>query len=538
MFMGQRRFSLLFLLPLLALVVFSAPAAYGAGSLGKTHTNKEIGFSIRYPRDWKQVGSPESERYIVGKFISNKRLYNRKSGESSGRYSHLPEMRIIAFTPENKEIQETEVEGRTILGEEVPYTVTDNPYRDFKEYIKRNMSGFYFGDEKESKVKGVPCTYLDVMMEQARVPLRQMACIYHLGDVDVAVYIGIMEEWVPDNQSLFKSVFKSFKRVKREAKAASGPAAKPLTRKDFVKSKTENLESGWIWKETKSHLVISHADKKYTDKIGKFADAIRAMIAKHFKVSKKGKGKSPVTLPIVRICGSRDEFNSYLRNSGGYRFFNDETREVVVYDGVKQGYPVEWTFSRLGAGICQQFVNDQFDLALPADWYLNGMSYYYRCFKGKGSGVKYARDTWDTEFLRRYVKNGECSSLKEMLSPDYKGIRSYADYLKSGYLFCFLKSREGNRKPWKGVTEMYLQHFKDAYWEITEQTKFDIEDPDSFDEEAEEGEDGDDKKTRVKTIRFDEIRKEVRKRAYDETFSGWKESDWKKLEKAWEDWAI
>ncbi len=535
MFMGQRRFSPLFLFSLLAVAFLCAPTGFAAGSLGKTHTDKEIGFSIRVPKDWTYVGSPENERYIVGKFISNRDLWSRGAG--AYRMGHRSEMRIIAFTPENKEMTEQEVEGATVLGKTLKYSVPNNPYRDFKEYVKRNTSGFYFGDEKEAVVKKVPCTYLDVMMEQARPPLRQIACIYHLGDVDVAVYFEVMEEFASDYEGLFRSAFKSFKRVKREAKAA-GAGAKPLTRKDFIKLKTKDLGSDWIWKETKSHLVISHADRKYTDKIAKFADAIRKVIAKEFKANKKEK-KESVALPIIRICGSPDEFSAYLSNSGGMRFFNDETREVVVYDGTKEGYSVDWTYSRLGRGICQQFVNDQFDFILPADWYYLGMSYYYSCFKGKGSSCKYVRDTSDTEYLRRFVRQGECSKLKDLLDPDSKGIASYADFFKAGTLYCFLKSREGKRKPWKGVSEAYLQNFMDAYWEVTEQLKSDLDDPDFSDEEdegEEDEEEGEKKKSR--TIRFSSIGKDVRKKAFEETFAGWSDSDWNKLEKAWEDWAL
>jgi hypothetical protein len=533
-------FPLFFTMPAVLAVFFcfSAPALHAVEPLGKTHVDKKVGYSIRLPKDWEFVASPDAERYIIGKFIA-KRAIRTKGGEYI--QSHRPEMRIIAFTPDNKEIESSKREEKGLGGVTISYLTEKNPYRDFKEYVKRNTRGFYFGEETESKVKEVPCTFIEVIMEQNRPPLRRLACTYHLGDLDVAVYFEVLEQWYPKYEKLFKSSLKSFKKIKREmiVKDVTGGTGggEKMTRKQFIASKTENLPDGWSWMESKRHLVIYHTDKKFAGKLAAFADAMRNTIEKQFKIGKARPGgkksKEASALPMIRICGSVGEFNSYCDNSGGFNSYNAETQEVVSFDGTRDGWSLDEVGSRVSRGIYWQYLAEIFPYA-GRDWYATGMGYYYSCFKKKGSGCKFVKDTSSVvSYMRDAVKRGEVQDLKALIAPGGKGIRSTADYYKAGMFVCFLNTPAGRKKPWKGVGDRYVENMKMIYDELSGKLEDDIEG--ISDEESRE-----DAEERGKKIILDytDFRKTLKERTFEETFGDWKETDWSRLEKAWADWAV
>jgi len=538
-FQGKPLFSL-FLLVLTA--SFFSDIAIAGESLGKTHKDTIFGFSIRVPKDWNYTISQEGERYIVAKYDKKRAVEIKKDKDYMG-YTHRPSLRILAFTSEN-----TKVQDNIKKENDVTYVSPQNPFRNFKEYTKQFARGFYFGEEKEAKVNGIPCTYLDVIMEQATVPTRWVACIYHLEDVDIAVYYEILEEYHSDYKNMLSGSMKSLKKIKREKKADS-PAiyAKPQTREEFIKSKTDKLSDGWWHMASKEHLLISHASRKYTAKIASFADAIRKVIDKDTKKLlslKKGSKKKSVALPIIRVCASQAEYSSYNDSSGGVQSFNAETREVVVYDGTREGYNIDWVYSRISSGIYAQYAGEIFSGSYslqPDYWYILGMSYYYSNFKGKGASLKFKPDERDKEMLRRSLREGGCSSLKSILNPNSKStmLSSYGNYLKAGAFVCFLKSRDGNRKPWKGTLSRYMNNYntyaskakKDLDKTISETAK-----KVATDDEEEEDEDDEEREKAIKEL--NERRKDMRAMIFNETFLNWTDTEWKRMEKAWEKWAL
>lgn len=529
----------LMLLLLLVFTSYGNPIAVAADTLGGSHVDKTLGFSIRVPQDWNFVASPDNERYIVATFISERLLTTKKAKEWKERGANRPEMRIIAFTPENVSLADTKEKKEELFGKKITVMTQSNPYKDFKEYLKRTLKGYYPTEDITSKVGKVTCTQFDAIMEQHRPPLRRVCCIYHLEDIDIAVYFEVMEEWYPKYKSLFDKAFKSFKTVKREledAVAGEGSSTKPVTRKDFIHSKTANLPEGWWYDVSKSHLVISHADKKYSGKISSFSDAIRKAIEKDL-AGKKTKGssskKEKAEMPIIRICNSVGEYNAYCDTSKGFEAYNPETQEVIVYDGTREGYDIDWAFSKIGNGIFLQYLYDEFRFAQPDTWFTFGNRFYYSNFKGKGSSCKFVPNTYVSELLRKAERNGECKTLKALLDSKGRGIQGNEDYWKVGSLVSFLKSRAGNKKPWKGILNLYLNNFRSAYSELDKKTGKDIDD-------VGETKDKDEAKKKAKevTTRITEFSKEVRKKAFEATFGNWDETDWERLEKAWKDWAL
>ncbi len=519
-------------------LAMAAPAALPAGSLGTTHVDKETGFSIRVPKDWKFVASPDSERYIVGKFIGERELWSRTSGRA--RYAHTPEMRIIVFSPENSGIREEKSSG-TLLGKEITVVARQNPYRDFKEYTKRNKKGFYFGEEKKDRIRGIDCTWIEVVMEQRTPPSRQLACIFHLDDMDVAVSFEIMDEWYSKYERLFCSSCRSFKKVKRTVKKTDSGSSideKPKSRKEFVKSVASKLPKGWVVKETKNYLVISHTGKRFTQKIAAFAETVHKAIEKDYSgmafwsvQDSEGNGTG-VTMPIIRICADYAERNAYVDNSRGHSVFNADASEIVIHDGMKEGRSIEYTMQRLARGLHARFVAERFGLAIPHPWYNAGKQYYYYVsYSGGGSRGKYKKDPWDVEFLRDAVRGGDCRSFRTLICHESTGL-SYEESIKLGTLFCFLQTRKGMKKPWKGVTGSYLENIEDAYIEFSARAGENVE---NYSEDGSSGKQKKDKgKKKGLTVSIEEIRKE----AVERTFASWTDEDWKRLEAAWQDWAL
>jgi hypothetical protein len=538
------------LLSIVLLFFLAAPLAetLAQGSLGKTHSDATLGFSIKTPKDWSFAASQEDERYIVGTFMADRDLMTKKAKDWREMTGHRPRMRIIAFTPENvKEAAESERETEA-FGTTITYVTKRNPYKDFKEFTKRTTTGFDFGDEKDSTISKVPCTMMDIIMEQARPPLRRVACIYHLDDVDVAVYFEIMEEWYPKYKSLFSKAFRTFKIIDRKAvdpEASKKSRLKPMSKADFVKSKTARLPEGWYHKVTKGHLVISHADEKYTSKVSGFADAIRKVIEKEFKTvgSKKDKSKQDdFRMPVLRVCKDRGEYMGFVSGTGN-RSFNPQSKEVVVYDGTKEGLDIEFDYSIIGRGILTQFLNENFGLAWPDSWYLDGLRFHYGCFKAKGKGCTYTDNAWITEryveWLREAERKGEVKNLKKLMECNSRGIQSNEEWAKVGTLVSFLKSKQGNRKPYKGLMATYLTNFKAAYEELGGKKKDKLKDmAKKASEDEEDDEDAEEERRGKLKSTLENFPKEVRKRAFEATFGSWGDKDWDRLEKAWKDWAF
>jgi len=511
-----------------AAFILAATPAFCGEKLGKTHKDKNLGFSIRVPKNWEFVASTDSERYLTATFTTDKPLRTKKAKSWQELAQHYPLMRIIAFTPQNASIEESDAGEAKVFGKTVQYIKVQNPFRDFREYLKGTIKGYYLGEERKGKVKGVPCTFIDVYYHEHRPPLRRTACVYHLGDVDIVVFLEVMEEWYPRYESFCKKLFGSFKREKRETASAELLAGSSVsTREDFIKLKTENLPDGWSHEVTKRHLVISKANKKFTAKVVRFADAIRDRIEKDFlnkgSMHQLKRDRNKVELPVIRILDGCDAFKAVIDTSRGYHSYDSKTGDVVIFDGTRQGWTLDRLLSIMARGILIQFVAKEFDQVRPDEWYVSGMAFYYKNFKLRGSTCKFTMDPSYSVKLRDAVRNQSCSTFKTLMRPEGAGVSSTENYWKVGTLVCFLKSKKGNRKPWKNLLDHYLENFVGAYNSLNSAEEYDF---------YLESRDGGSTKGMLK-----EFKKQVKQRAFESTFGDWTDSDWEKLEKAWEDWA-
>ena len=524
----QRSCALALLLTVLLFLVHDEAAA--AETLGKTYTDREFGFAIRPPKDWGHVAPRGGERYLVASFVMKNRLQTSKMKNCKDFNFHRPLMNIVVFTEANRSFG---------AGSKITY-------KDFEEYTRGTTSGFYFGDTKESKIRGLSCSQIDIVMEQCRPPLRRRACVYHLDEADVVVYFEIMEDHFDKYERFFDKVFRSFKTVKKDnrAQARTEPDdAKPKTRKEYIRSKTEHLPKDWKWKASKSHLVISHTDKKVTDKVLKFADAMRKKISDELntKSSRPARWQPDQTtheLPVIRICKDRAEFDAYTKSAGtrdsfftrAYRFGNGE---LVIYNGLKDGYGFRFGFDMndiyggLGWGIFKDCLYREFEKILPDAWYAYGMNYHYSCFKLKGSRLEYVPNTYLPDRYREVEREAECRSLKSLMDPEGIGIQKKTERWKVGTLAAFLKSRDGRKKPWKGILDKYLDNFRLAVEEeINELIDAEKDKPHLA------------ASNQIVTTKVKLSLTEVRRAAFELTFGDWSDKDWNRLEAAWKKWAL
>jgi hypothetical protein len=282
-----------------------------------------------------------------------------------------------------------------------------------------------------------------------------------------------------------------------------------------------------------------------------FADAMRKLVEKQFKKSKsakalKKKEKDTVAMPIIRICDSAREYNAYNDSSQGFSPFNLKTKEVVVYDGTKEGIPMDRAYFLIGRGLFAQYVNELFSLYSvgPDSWYTSGMGFYFSSFRGKGSSLKFVKETgWIRDELRQAMKSGECIPFRSLIEPNKNNIRSWIDYYKVGTVVSFLKSKQA-KKPFKGIMDRYLDNYRFALAELTEKSEDEIKKrveaakekaAKGVGDEDEDEEEGDEEEMSF-SEKMRELNKELRNKAYRETFGDLKPEDWVKLEKAWEEW--
>ena len=123
------------------------------------HEDTKTGFKIKVPDKWECVPIAVEEKWIVAKYLADKPVLGKK-----GKYMGMeqkPQMRVIVFSDEARKFKPAEVEEDR--GEGRPrrrsrYKDAEVPYKDYKDYMKRNVQdgGFYFDKEKESEARRGP----------------------------------------------------------------------------------------------------------------------------------------------------------------------------------------------------------------------------------------------------------------------------------------------------------------------------------------------------------------------------------------------
>lgn len=425
-------------LGLCALASLAVPAAAQKQGI---HEDTKKGFRIKVPEKWTTVPVKIDEKWIVAKFLSN-RSYETKSRDYSNYGEHKPLIQVIEFDDEARKLKvEEERRGDTT------FVAKNSPYRDYKDYLKRNVGeGWYIDKEEAATEAGVPCTKFQVRIEKgAQMKRRLITWLFRGEKGEMAVECDVLEDHFEKLEPQMLAALKSFKLIPRttvEATAAiTGDKGgdnmwvtdrrmwkelpveerqrrrKRIEEERLAKSQ-KDLLPGWTAKRTKHYLVLSHADAKYTKSVIEAIESYRTWLEENYDVLTD----EYVMHGVIRICADLDEARTYARGSNNQDSFNPDNREVVTYQDKSEGNAgVDW--SRLFMGMFDQYIYDKDALLynyLPL-WIHRGLHGYVGSAKIKSGKLVNEPDDEENNRIREVERAGAFAALKELMGDKLEG---------------------------------------------------------------------------------------------------------------------
>lgn len=410
-----------------------------------TYTNEALGFEIRVPDGWTEVPIRIDENWIVAKFLSDKTWISKGK---DGNQEHRPLMTIVVFTEDATRFKGWAKEER---GDATFVRVTDLPYRDYRDYLKRNLENGYFyelEEEKERDIADVPFSRFEIAQHKSE-PKKKLICwVYHGQDMDVAVEFEVLEDRVDRLRQTCEQMLGTFRFLRAGRLASAGPITgggkeqkyetnlwtkfrdewkktpidertkirRTIEDERFEKIRASTPES-WKIFESPHFLIVSHADDRFAKRMTEAGEAFRSWCDEHFG----GLSDEYVRRNVLRVCADIDEYEAYRWKVSGdaWGFVLDDDREVVTYwDGYNGSSGRDAGF--LFDDILEMYLADVDPLLLQytPSWLRAGMHAYVSNGIMKGRKVEFDPDDFEREDMRELEREGKLLSLKEIMTLD------------------------------------------------------------------------------------------------------------------------
>ena len=206
--------------PLLCAVFVPLHPAVAQSLRGLRYEDPKTGFRI--PRDYSQIPVQQDESWIVAMFQSKKAFTGSVKDGDSG-FGRKPMLKVILFDQDAIARSSTvELQGGSTI-------TTDRgvPYRDYRDYAKRNLtaSGYYFEMEEQDTIKKVPVTKYEIKIDKStRDRMRYIAWVFHGDGYDIALEIDLLEAQYRRQRNLIFSSFKSLEKMDKDKGRGEAPA--------------------------------------------------------------------------------------------------------------------------------------------------------------------------------------------------------------------------------------------------------------------------------------------------------------------------
>lgn len=519
------------------------------------------GFQMRAPKKWTQIAIQTEEEWLAAKFQCDREyLYNNK--ELGWAFTHRPEMLVIVFPKAVMEKRGKEVkEEETEQGTKIVSISFNNPYRDYDDFLDRtyNASGFYKADEERTEISGTPVIKRLYKAEKLSYqgPKYIIAWLYQDEDVEYALQTEVMEDVYPKLQSLVESCFKSFELIKRDGPInhdgstqdqrvfsfrdlnEGEPKERRSRRMESEKSIQERaiskLPPDWKHEKKGQVLVLSNADDKWTQRVLAHTNNMLDWLEDRFGFIGPGEY---VRTPIVRICNSREEKNSFQRGvdtGGGWGWSTSEAELVTCQDDTGWiGYEVD-NLNRQIIDYWFREKNVELLMAMP-NWLQDGL---YEAIEGarmEGRKPEFKKDLWDMESFREAERSGTLTDPRKlfvMTSSDFNDFSGDASGFWNRRAECqllvsFLISDDAKRvRQAKGLVDTYLTNLVAVIAEAEEEYAGDLK------KRLVDAEDEDEERKLMGEIRgaMGKREKTILERTFERTFGAWSDRDWEAFTK-------
>lgn len=248
---------------------------------------------------------------------------------------------------------------------------------------------------------------------------------------------------------------------------------------------------GWDLVQTpsKNYLIKTNSeDRKDLNTVIKRLEASRRLYEKDFPPAQ------PITsVSVVRICNTREEFNTYGQTGGGVAgYFNPGSEELVLFFGDGS---IKETLGVMTHEAFHQYCHFLFNRSEAHRWFDEGHGDYYGAWEMKGRNLKPGKDMRGglsrVPHLKELLRNDQLAPLSEHIRFNHpqwqgQGPQGISNYCQSFGLIYFL--REGARRKvpkryWKdeyatiipNYIKFLYQGYKEAYDEIVAEAQKELD---------------------------------------------------------------
>ena len=533
------------LLALLLFVCLGTGPREATAAPGDYHEDTKYGYKVKAPKGWGYVPMSADEKWIAGKFLSDKG-YTWTDPDTNMGGSFKPVMQVIVFIDEvvkkrGLEIEEGENEGDFFVS-------MNNPYKDYKDFLDKTYSGggWFVAAEETGEHRELKVTKYEIKVEKLSYsgPKRIVTWVFHTEDVDFAVQFEVIEDSYRKLKADITSCLKSFRTIPRDRALTAATTGKrkklkdedELTQDERTKQRketeaiahrkaAENLPDDWKVKEMGRFLVLNHADDKYAKEVVVHAEAVWKWLDKHFDYVGKGEY---VRRPILRICANADEERAFRSGTSW-----GNSLEIVTHQDKSAGamsWELEYVNTRL-VEVWFQHRNRDLYSAMPA-WLSSGFRQVLGTARADGRNLEFKIDDWEREGLREAVRREALIAprdLVQMNRSQFFGNQSTS--MQSAAFIRFLL--EARSKKTRQVLEDYLVNLQDVVAEVNAQAKKDREEGRSALPSAPQTEEEEDEAFKNRQKQFEDKESEFLTSVFERAFSKWSDKDWDRLRKAY-----
>ncbi len=504
-----------------------------------------LGYQIQTPRSWTAVPTKVEERWIVGKYVSDKPYFWTDKG-TGWTSDHKPDMTAIAFVAEAVKERAKVTKKEDKDGNKTVLIEFDSPYKDYKDYMTRRYSGGgWFVDKQEDvKVGDVTATCYEIKVEKLSYdgPKHILTWVYHMPDVDLAVQFECLESAWPKLQQDLVRCLKSFKTIQRSGEglveATTGefklsvfdwdkltPEERTAHKKKIEKLAQEkaqkNVPEGWTVKQMGRFLVLNHGDEKFAKKMVDRAEAVLKWLDTTFAFLGD---KEYVRAPVLRICKDSDEYNAFYKGSD----WSWNNIEVVTYDD--QGGSTSYSMKNVIRRLTDIWFEDRDrDLAfgMPT-WLDNGISDLMEQANLDKGKLEFRTDYWIKDDVREAVRNGKALTPRQIMTMDGEEFwKEWVNFQQGSALVAFLATGPAaSSKQTKEFLPSYLKALKGVLGEIKAEEEKNGKKPDKAPTTEEE----EDAQLKSRRDGYKKSQKRILDQTLERAAAGWSGDDWKKFE--------
>ena len=478
------------------------------------------------------------------------RAYYQTDPTSGYSADHKPEMHVIAFVDAVVNAERVEVDKKKDEKTSTVKLLVKNPYKEYRDYLKRTYSdgGFYIAKEEKSEVEGVKVECLEIKVERNTFggPRKIVTWIFDGPQADFAVQFELVESAWPKLKGDILSSFRSFRLIGRTGGNAattggSGPVlvdldpdwdklppaartrAKLEQQNKAQQKATDGLVDGWSAKRLGRIFVIFDVDEKVAQRYSTDATAVLDYLDEAFNWLGPGEF---VREPTVRICKDSDEERMYQKGSGWS--WGDE---IVTHKDFDRGG--SWSESGyVNRSVCEHWFRERSGelwSVLPS-WLRYGMGDAFMKSRSKGRSLEFFSDSWERVDIAEQIRAGKISPLRDLIKLDSEEI--WKDSNKTDECSAAVRFFLTGPKKAKEALKTYLQTLlplakkRDEERRAAAAASAKAEKPKTEEEE--------DAAFKAAHIKRNEEEKKFLDEAFVKAFGAWTDSDWKSLDSAYQ----